>query len=427
MQWYDAYTRYQHAQITQPGEIHSSPIIGVVACYLGLAYALYLLDHNAEIQARLVNRLKDPGNFQGAFYELMIASILIRAGFTLALEDETDPRTKHCEFSATSKATGKKYWVEAKMRSVAGLFGKTTKDGGADDKPFSRFGQHLNGAFSKPATDQRLIFIDLNVPPAFNADGSPKWMKGTLARLEQYENQELPNGASAYVFVTNFSAHRQLDGRPSFAAVFYGLGISDFLKASQLPIIEAYRQKQKHKDAYAIGTSFERHLRFPTTFDGRLPSEAEATHEKSSRVEIGETYFFGEIGDKGVVATVTDAIVDEDKKEIILGVTTQDGNVSIYKKPMSDEEFSEYKLFQESYFGIVRPGPSAPKNDFEMFEWLMMANASLSREEMLSSFKTAPDQEKLSTLSDDELRMAYCNGQLTSLIRSRQKKNVQDN
>jgi hypothetical protein len=36
---------------------------------------------------------------------------LIRAGFKLELEDETDGASKHCEFSAMSK--GKKYWVEA--------------------------------------------------------------------------------------------------------------------------------------------------------------------------------------------------------------------------------------------------------------------------------------------------------------------------
>jgi hypothetical protein len=49
MKWYDAYCRYQQLTITKPGEVHSAPITGIVACYLGLAYSLYLLDHNVEL------------------------------------------------------------------------------------------------------------------------------------------------------------------------------------------------------------------------------------------------------------------------------------------------------------------------------------------------------------------------------------------
>ena len=82
-------------------------VSGVVACYLGLAYSLYLLDHNVEIQDRLIARLRDPRNFQGAFYELFVANILIRAGFQLTLEDESDGKSKHCEFATVSRETGR--------------------------------------------------------------------------------------------------------------------------------------------------------------------------------------------------------------------------------------------------------------------------------------------------------------------------------
>ncbi|MFZ0853221.1 MAG: SEC-C domain-containing protein, partial [Hyphomicrobiaceae bacterium] len=173
MQWYDAYCRYQKETIKRPGEMHSAEITGVVACYLGLAYALYLLAHNVELQDRLIKRLRNVGNFQGAYYELMVASILIRAGFKLTLEDETDPGAKHCEFAAVAEKTGKKYWVEAKMRSVNGLLGRTTADGGADGDALGRLIPHLNNALAKPAKDERLIFIDVNAPPVFDKQGKP--------------------------------------------------------------------------------------------------------------------------------------------------------------------------------------------------------------------------------------------------------------
>jgi hypothetical protein len=162
MQWALRLFEYQKETIKNPGQVTSAPMNGVVAAYLGTAYALYLLEHNVELQERLLKRLKDIGQFQGAYYELLVASVLIRAGFKLTLEDETDGKNKHCEFAAISSTTGKRYWVEAKMRSVAGLLGKTSADGGADDKPLARLIPHLNDALAKPAADDRLIFIDVN-------------------------------------------------------------------------------------------------------------------------------------------------------------------------------------------------------------------------------------------------------------------------
>jgi len=151
LQWYDVYCRYQNQTIKTPGVVHPARVTGIVTCYLGLAYNLYLLHHNVELQTRLLKRLKGPYNFQGAYYELIVASILIRSGFVLTLEDETDRASKHCEFAAVSK-TGKRYWVEAKMRAVSGLLGKTDKDGTSDQNPISRMIRHLNAALAHVCT-----------------------------------------------------------------------------------------------------------------------------------------------------------------------------------------------------------------------------------------------------------------------------------
>ena len=175
MQWYDAYARYQAQTIKEKGQIASAKITGVVACYLGLAYSLYLIAHNVELQARLVKRLLDPAQFQGAYYELIVANALIRAGFTLALEDETDGETKHCEFSATSGVTGKKYWIEAKMRAVSGILGKTDANGTKSDNPLSHLSHHVTAALKKPAADDRLIFVDVNAPFIPEQGSMPEW------------------------------------------------------------------------------------------------------------------------------------------------------------------------------------------------------------------------------------------------------------
>lgn len=215
MQWYDAVAK---AQAKHPGSdvkehVKSAPMTGAMICYLGLSYNLYLLEHNVELQARYLKRLRDVNNFQGAYYELIVAGNLIRAGFRLELEDEADSSTKHCEFSAVSRTTGQKYWVEAKMRAVAGVLGKTRHDGvkPTDRDATRNLTVHLNGALSKPAADQRLIFIDLNAEIQ-NGNALPDWFDKAIKRLEARERDSKAH-ETAYVFVTNLPFHRHPNDR----------------------------------------------------------------------------------------------------------------------------------------------------------------------------------------------------------------------
>lgn len=359
------------------------------------------LEHNAELQERLINRLKNVGNFQGAYYELIVASILIRAGFKLTLEDEADPLTKHCEFAAVSKTTGKRYWVEAKMRSVAGMLGKTAADGGADDDPFARLINPLNGALAKPAQDERLIFIDLNAPPVMGAEGKPNWLEPAMARLERYEKLNVE--ANAYVFVTNMAFHRQLDAVPKLAASVLGLGMPDFGRPGTVRLSEAYRSKRKHVDAHAIGEAIERYLVFPARFDGALPSEA---LNGESRVVIGETYSFEDVDGQDITGTVTAATVDEAKKEAIIAVTV-DGNSHFLRSPMSGEALADYARFRDAYFGRPALKQRKTTNTYELFEWLMETTKGTPRDKILAWFSPPRDLATLERLSDEDLRIEY--------------------
>lgn len=149
LQWAEALAEYQRGHGIERGD--SAPLPGVGLCFYGLAYSLYLIDHNVDLQDRLVTRLKAAGQFQGAYYELMVANCLIRAGFELQLEDESDGTTGHCEFSTCSKRTGTRYSVEAKARAVPNVLGKSDQDGSPSANPTSRLTKHLTAALRKPA------------------------------------------------------------------------------------------------------------------------------------------------------------------------------------------------------------------------------------------------------------------------------------
>jgi hypothetical protein len=94
---------------------------GAVAAYLHAANNLFAIEHNAELQAKLVQRLKHSDQFPSALHEVAVAAKFIRAGFEIEFEDEDDRLSTHCEFVATFPKTGKKFSVEAKRRG-----GRTT-------------------------------------------------------------------------------------------------------------------------------------------------------------------------------------------------------------------------------------------------------------------------------------------------------------
>lgn len=415
LQWYDAYCRYQKATITTPGEVSTAKMNGVVACYLGTAYSLYLLDHNVELQARMVHRLKNPREFQGGYYELIVANTLIRAGFRLTLEDETDTTTKHCEFAAVSR-TGKNYWVEAKMRAVAGLLGKDHRDGAPDRNPRSQMIRHLNNALRKPAADDRLIFIDLNAEPSIGTDGKPSWAQSAFTRLEEYEARELPAGQSAYVFLTNTPYHRMLDAPLHTALAAFGLGIPEFSRPGAYRLSEIYRRKQKHIDAHDIAEAFIKYPQLPTTFDGSLPSESLAG---KPRVFIGETYLFQGVKntsgtDGGLVATVTSATVLECEKASYLGVTDQAGRSCILTEPMTDQQIADHKAHPEAYFGKLQHIGGKVDSPYELFEFFMKSYRELTTETLLERLVTHHDAAELAAMSDEELLAVYCEGMVAA-------------
>ena len=72
--------------------------------------------------------------------------MLLRAGFTLEMEDETDRRQTHVEFVATHQVSGAKFSVEAKRREGVKI----------------KVNRLLHSALTKRADHACLVFIDTN-------------------------------------------------------------------------------------------------------------------------------------------------------------------------------------------------------------------------------------------------------------------------
>jgi hypothetical protein len=176
MQWYDAMCRLQSIAGEQAGSdgVFGVAPSGAMRAYLLLAFDLYALQHNSSLQERLLRRLRNPDQYQGARHELFAAATCIRAGFDIEYEDETDRSVGHVEFTASHRGTGRCFCVEAKSRGRSGVFA-VKGDQKPVEKPDKRLRNLINDATNKPHKYPLVVFLDLNLPPTAASALTPDW------------------------------------------------------------------------------------------------------------------------------------------------------------------------------------------------------------------------------------------------------------
>jgi hypothetical protein len=188
--------------------IHDAPWNGDVGALLTLAWDLYTVHDHADVQARLLERLRNAAQYQGARYELYAAATCVRAGFSIAYEDEGDVTTKHPELVATHKDTGLRVAVEAKSRHRDGVLGFTppTRAAPVVDQQRPNVHRLVIEALKKAPGKPFVIFVDVNLPDNDPpAAASPSWHDEVHRSLELLPAELRPRGN--LVLVTNFPFH----------------------------------------------------------------------------------------------------------------------------------------------------------------------------------------------------------------------------
>ena len=296
------------------------------------------------------------------------------------------------------------------MKGVKGVLGKTKVDGSSPtSKPDSHVITHLRQALRKPANGERLIFIDVNTPGPFGEDienqRTPAWVEASVRRLKDRESKQI-EGDRAYVFITNFPFHWHLkEENPATMGLAYGLGIRDFSKPGEYRLSDMWKNKQKHIDAYNVAGSVNKYPQIPTIFEGELPLHPE---DFRNRIQVGERYFFQDIGEKGTVAEVTSATVFEAEKKMYIGISTVDGQNHIITREMSDGELEVYRVHKNGFFGVVQRQGKQIDDPYELFEWLMDAYKDTPREKLLEMSRGRSDLPQLEKLDDTDIRLALC-------------------
>jgi hypothetical protein len=193
------FRKYQDPR--HPDDNVRAPTTGGMRALQVLADDVYQLAHATTLPVRLFARLRDPNQFQGARYEILIASLFARCGFTIEFIDDTSKRNP--EFFG--EKDGERVGVEAKSRHRAGVLnrrGQFDEDAPAEIKRL-----YEDAAGQNPGDCPFLIFIDVNLPLT---PGVPlmekKWVKEAMQAFD-YRDQEGRENRDTGLILTNFGWH----------------------------------------------------------------------------------------------------------------------------------------------------------------------------------------------------------------------------
>lgn len=409
IQWYQHLCDFQRDHLMVKGEVVSAEMTGAVSGYLNLAYNLYLLAHNVEIQEMLIKRLKNNDNFAGAYYETFVAAAFIKAGFNLEFENEQDGQTTHCEFIATYTKTGAKFSVEAKARDM--------------NKKNADVKNQIYNALKKDAKYTRVIFIELNIEDGDYTIHPATFYKEAISYIREYESKkkELP---PAYIIVTNFPFRYALESTQfRWSAIGEGFKIPDFKADYLYPNIRrALENEKKHYEIYMLMDSMKDCHNIPSTFNGEI-SEFIFGKKNKERLMIGHKYLIPLKSGEEAVGVLKDACVVESEKMIYGTYNTENGESIICRAPMCEEEMRAYKQYPETFFGVFKNIVHNATSPLDLYKWLYETYKMTSKENLLEFMKKSDsDQIIYRDRNHEDILKIYCEGLASQMWRERQEK-----
>lgn len=371
------------------------PSTGALSAYMHFAYDLYALKHSVQVESLLIARLKSTAGFPGATHEVRVAASLLRAGFTLELEDESDRRSTHVEFVATHVATGVKYSVEAKRREGARL----------------KINKLLHNALRKKAEHLRIVFIDTNDRRLehHRSELLPIALAETRAMLKKYAEDPIGRTLpAAYVIAIHSPEEHHLNtvNVPS-SLLLWGFRIDD-LQTGYRTLLEQVEIRRRNLPVFELVDSMSKHLRIPVSFDG--DADAFSTQPHSDRLQVGSRFVVPGPDGVDVEVLLESGVVVSENQEACCIVSAINGARFMCTIALTKDELAAYKQHPSTFFGVIdhNAGRKSLKTAVDYFNFLWAATCDVPKARLLEWMEAAPDINHLSVLSQVELATLYC-------------------
>ena len=255
-------------------KVKNIEMMGFMACWLHLAYALYLIAHHDAIPKPLLNRLRKPISFMPAYHEAIVGAALAVAGMEISCAETKAGSIPTPEFRAKSKVSGKTYDVEAKRKDSWKV---STSD--VTNPNFLRelevyVRDQIYNASKKKLTNP-IYWLELSIPTSMTEADWRAVADKVEATIRDAEGTMTVGGqpiASAYVIVTNhtFLADEDVTGNPCFGFL-QTIKVDDYPFGRAMEIETALEAYDKHRDIFWLMEAWKTASTVPTTFDGSPP------------------------------------------------------------------------------------------------------------------------------------------------------------
>jgi hypothetical protein len=199
-----------------PNEPVKAPLTGNMKALQILADDVYQLEHALEAPKKIVERLRNMREFQGARYEVLVASLFARCGFSIDFID--DRSKKNPEFFATKGE--ERIAVEAKSRRRTGVLHEKGEFS-VDSKPAPA---RIRGLFQEaleqnPGGVPFMTFIDVNLPlTPLTPPIERAWVREAMKCFDDRKRDGLPESDIGLILTNiGWHYHREVGAPPSEA------------------------------------------------------------------------------------------------------------------------------------------------------------------------------------------------------------------
>ena len=410
--WFEILKKFTSEQSTSlVGEVYSAEPNGAFKSLISLAYDLYLCEHNWQLPASLLKRLKNIQGFEGALYETYVIGCFAKAGFEIEFEDESKGERSYCEFVATHTATGRKFSVEAK--AIKGM-----PKNGDSSKP--KVHRKISKALKKDAAHDRIVFIELSQPDELDQYGQPGWAGSVLADVARAEEQGAADLPVGFLFFTNRPFVHDPHLTPALESLApIGFKIPDFPYGRGGQILrDALASREREKEVYALLTAIKTHTNIPSSFDETHLEELGIPSD-TVRLMVGGTYLVPNRSGQLIPGTLKSAIVNENEKLVYGVYELEGGDNIIYTTPISDAELRLYRRSPETFFGVLEQPNRQIHSPMDAYDFFWESYSNSTKEYLLTQLKEADDFECLKKLPVGELAKEYCVRMAEALWRDR--------
>lgn len=369
-----------------------------------LGYALYLIEHNDQMDAKIVKRLRSPVSFRATYHETQIASVFAISGFRLKMAEMGRTSSASPEFWAT-RAGGTRYAVEAKCKDRWKSAIPIESDEFRNELRQWVRDQLYNASIKK--LENAVYCFELSLLADLDADQWKDVAGQIRTVLSEAENLKIKGKppVPAYVIVTNnvdVLAHQEFTSNR--VAMLFGFCMDDwFENGVEVEIEKAFDSHDKHRDIHSIFKCLEEIEEIPQSFDGTPTILDENGIEIRMQVAVGAQIEYPDATGsprKGIVYDVTTA-----NEEAWLCVES-DGEHHIVKMPLEKHEVEAVQKYGNAVFGKPEEKQKDLGGDpFKFYDWISSVYAKYDRDGLLVQVKDHKDFETISALSTEALRV----------------------